>query len=73
MIDALVPFPVLQRAGYGQDGRTLRRLCARYDIPVLKLNERQLALRQCGYETLLSRNEPSASSTAGSYPDGRAG
>jgi hypothetical protein len=41
MIDSLVHFTEMQNAGFGRSGRALKALCARYDVPVLKLNKRQ--------------------------------
>ena len=55
MIDSLVHFNQLQRAGYGRTSRTLKMLCTRYDVPVLALNKRQYALRRPDYELLLAR------------------
>jgi hypothetical protein len=59
MLDALIHFPELQQAGYGRTGRAVKALCARYDVPVLKLNERQFALKQADHETLMSRMQES--------------
>lgn len=55
MVESLVPFPVLQRAGYGNRAPALMALCKRYDVPVMQLSGRQYALRESDYRLLLSR------------------
>ena len=55
MVEPLIHFSELQRAGYGQDSRTLKALCDRYRVPVRKLNKRQFALTQESYALLLER------------------
>jgi hypothetical protein len=59
MLDALIHFPQMQAAGYGKTGRAVLALCERHRVPVLKLNERQYALRQRDYEVLMSRMQES--------------
>jgi predicted amidophosphoribosyltransferase len=55
MIDPLVHFPEMQRKGYGQSSRAIKRLCERYHVPIVRLNRRQYALRQRDFELLLQR------------------
>jgi hypothetical protein len=60
MIDSLVHFTEMQDAGYGRSGRALKALCARYDVPVVKLNKRQYALRKSDLDRLLARASEAA-------------
>jgi hypothetical protein len=55
MVERLIHFPEMQRMGYGDSARALRALCDRYNVPVLKLNKRQFALRESDYRLLLER------------------
>ena len=55
MVDHLIHFDDLTHKGYGQSSRAIKRLCERYDVPVVRLNRRQYALRQKDFELLLQR------------------
>lgn len=55
MVEPLVRFEALKDAGYGPDSRALKRLCNRYRVAVVELNQRQFALTADNYALLLQR------------------
>lgn len=54
-IEQLVHFPAVKTAlGFG-DSRAVLALCERHQIPVVRLNKRQYALRTSHFDLLLAR------------------
>jgi hypothetical protein len=55
MIATLVHFGEIKTALGLDSSRAVKATCARYGVPVIALNKRQLCLRATDYEALLSR------------------
>ena len=55
MIEPLIHFAAIQPTLGLQTSRAVRALCQRYNIPIVKLNARQLALRAADYTRLLAK------------------
>lgn len=54
-IETLVHFPEVASALGFESTRAVKSLCARHQIPVVRLNKRQYALRTSHFELLLVR------------------
>jgi hypothetical protein len=55
VVEPLIHFTELEKAGYGQSGRAVRALCQRYEVPFVQLNKRQNALTPASYALLMAK------------------